>query len=66
MIVGEASESQYGAFSPNGELMAPAIVPFSKVERERMAAGEFSSNEREITALLRTVHVILDCRPDLV
>ena len=50
VIVGDASESKYGTFPPHGMLLAPVIVTFLREERERMAAWDFSSTEREVTA----------------
>lgn len=66
VVAGDASESQFAAFTPGGELDGPIIVPFSAAEQQRMASNRFSSTEREIAALLHTVKVLLRNRRDLI
>ncbi|GLC46806.1 hypothetical protein PLESTM_001928300 [Pleodorina starrii] len=55
-VVGDASESAYAAFLPNGELGGQVMrIPFSPEERARMLGNRFSSTEREIRTVSHTV-----------
>ncbi len=51
VLVGDASERQYAAFTPNGELAAPIIVPMSEQELQQLHAGHLSSTLREARTL---------------
>lgn len=67
VLAGDASERQFAAYTPGGELEGhPIIVPFSNEENARMARGLYSSTEREIDALDRTVRVLLHSKPHLI
>lgn len=47
VLVGDASDHQYGGFTPHGELDAAFVQPFTASELDRMANNAFSSTLRE-------------------
>jgi hypothetical protein len=59
VLVGDASETQYAAYTPNGELPAAIVVPFTAEERERMLRKELSSTLREVCCLERSLPQVL-------
>ena len=59
VLVGDASETQYAACTPNGELPAAIVVPFTAEERERMLRKELSSTLREVCCLERSLPQVL-------
>ena len=59
MLVGDASETQYAAYTPNGELPAAIVVPFTAEEQERMLRKELSSTLREVCCLERSLPQVL-------
>lgn len=65
VFTGDASEHQYGGFTPNGELDAPFVQPFTGAERSRMVAGTFSSTLREMLNLREMLICMAKHRPDL-
>lgn len=63
VVVGDASETTYAGYTPNGELPAAIQVPFTAAEQQRMAARQFSSTSREAIGLCKVVHVVLKQLP---
>ena len=63
VVVGDASETTYAGYTPNGELPAAIQVPFTAAEQQRMAARQFSSTSREAIGLCKVVHVLLEQLP---
>ncbi len=59
VLVGDASETQYAACTPNGELPAAIVVPFTAEEQERMLRKELSSTLREVCCLERSLPQVL-------
>ncbi len=47
LITGDASEYGFGAYTPNGELQHPMVVPCTALQLDLMAANDLSSTERE-------------------
>ncbi len=58
-MVGDASETSYAGFTPNKELGGCINVPFSEMERQAMARGDFSSTLREAIGLCQMIIVLL-------
>ncbi len=65
---GDASEVGYGGLLPDGELGGASFfcVPFTREQAARMAAGDFSSTEREVTAMAVCLSWVEAHRPELV
>ena len=66
LLVGDASDYQYGGFTPNGELAEPFVQPFNPNELERMANNDFSSTLRETLNLQWLLLSISKLQPQLV
>lgn len=67
-LVGDASDRAYGVFLPQAELgrdRSQFTQPFSPEELARMAAGQFSSTERELGALLAGLKWLAEQAPHL-
>ena len=64
-VVGDASESALAAFTPNGELEAPIIVPFTEEERRAVMENQWSSTARELSVLEKVVATMEEQRPGL-
>ncbi|GIL93327.1 hypothetical protein Vretimale_19753 [Volvox reticuliferus] len=65
--VGDASELGFGGLLPDGELGAASsfYVPFTPDQARRMMAGDFSSTEREVSAMGVCLKWIEASRPEL-
>lgn len=63
VVVGDASETAYAGYTPNGELGAAINVPFTAEERRRMQEGQFSSTVREAIGLCKVLLVLLEQLP---
>ena len=50
-VVGDASESALAAYTPEGELKAPIVVPFTEQERQAVESNDWSSTARELSVL---------------
>lgn len=57
VLVGDASESSLAAYTPNGELHAPIIHPFTPHQCQQLKEGMWSSTARELEALKMTLQV---------
>ncbi|KXZ41821.1 hypothetical protein GPECTOR_272g706 [Gonium pectorale] len=64
---GDASELGYGGLLPDGELGEDSSfsVPFTAAQAERLAANDFSSTEREVTAMAVCLQWVAARRPEL-
>ena len=66
LIAGDASESAFGAYTPNEELQDAMHIPLSADQLRIMAENNFSSSEREILCVHNTVQVLIQHAPHLV
>nr|AAM94957.1 reverse transcriptase [Volvox carteri f. nagariensis] len=66
-LVGDASDRAFAAFLPGEELGANSrmLVPFKAQETQRLQRNDFSSTERELRALLYSLHWLREQAPNL-
>jgi hypothetical protein len=64
-VVGDASEIALAAFTPDGELATPIIVPFTTEEREAVASNLWSSTARELSVLGKVLYTLGEQLPGL-
>ena len=64
-VVGDASESALAAFTPDGQLEAPIIVPFTAAERAAVEENRLSSTVRELSVLGEVIITIEEQQPGL-
>lgn len=64
ILVGDASESALAAFTPNRELSAPIIQPFTTQQQQQFVHGQWSSTARELEALHVALQVSIEQCPD--
>ena len=63
LVAGDASETAYAGYTPNGELAAAIQISFTAAERQRMEAQQFSSTLREALGLCKIIQVLLEQLP---
>lgn len=63
VVVGDASETSYAGFTPNGELANSISVAFTAAELQMMQLGQYSSTLREARGLCKMVMVLLQQLP---
>lgn len=63
IVVGDASETAYAGYTPNGELGSAINVAFSESELQQMKEGQYSSTLREAVGLCKVVTVLLEQLP---
>lgn len=62
-VVGDASDYALAAFTPNGELGAPMVVPFSDKELRETSLHRLSSTARELKAVQAVVTTLAEQLP---
>ena len=64
-VVGDASESALAAYTPDGELAAAIVVPFTSEEKEAVEQNRWSSTARELSVLEKVLITMEEQRPGL-
>ncbi|GAX86439.1 hypothetical protein CEUSTIGMA_g13849.t1 [Chlamydomonas eustigma] len=64
-VVGHASETALAAYTPNGELEHPIVIPFTSLELVQVGDNEWSSTARELQVLVKVIQTLSEQSPSL-